>query len=185
MTSSQRILITVIVLLLGIGVLVAIVALPSIHGILQLADNITRERERIQPIVSRALRFNTISSDVKRIQKDLPSLRKLFISEGQEVAFFTTLGEVSRRLGLTQTLRLGDGQKNEPGNTSTFPLDLELQGDYRATLQYLAELERMPELISFDVINMRVAPPSGITAPSGHGALHATLHGMITIAPAQ
>ena len=72
MKLSWRIVVTILALLSGIGILSAIVIIPSWNGILSIAQSIQQERVRIEKTANRAREIRQITADVNRIKEKLP-----------------------------------------------------------------------------------------------------------------
>lgn len=156
MKSSTRILLTVIILIAGIGIVVSTVAVPSLIDISKLAEQIDRERQRIEPIVERALRFRSTKEDVQLVQKDLSHLLKLFLNEGDEILLFTALEQKSKAAGLIQTLRVGESRS--AGGVKMLPINLTLEGRYANVVQYIVDLEQMPLILNIKNISIQKNP---------------------------
>jgi len=154
MKLSWRIVVTILALLSGIGILSAIVIIPSWNGILSIAQSIQQERVRIEKTANRAREIRQITADVNRIKEKLPVIETLFVEAGKEINLFSDLEEKSRKLGIIQTLRLGEARK-ETGGVSILPLDLELQSEYLRVLRFIAELEYSPLLLPLTVLDLR------------------------------
>lgn len=151
--NSHRIFITVIALALGIGILVCVVAIPSLNGIIKLSSIIEDERNKIEKTLQRAMKLSQTTKDVEDIQSALPPMEKMLVAEGNEITLFTFLEERIKEHGLTETLRLG-----ELTNSRELPLSIDLKGPFANVLKFISAIEKSQLFMPFNALSMRLLP---------------------------
>lgn len=157
LTQSQRILITVAALFVGMGVLGSLVAFPALRQIVALAERIAQERAKTEAHYSRALQFRQTTESVEKIKAELPLFEKMLILRGQEVDFFALLEKKNKAHDLEQIIRL-DNPKPIAKNLEEIPLEFQLRGPFLNILQYLDELERSDRIVAITNIDLRFNP---------------------------
>lgn len=159
MKTSHLIIITIATLLAGIVIICAIVALPSLTGIIKLYQTIGEEQARIEKIIGRALKLHQTTENIETLKKALPNLEKMLIKDGHEIELFTLLSDKSRAYELTETLRLGITEIT-PAQTKILPLDIELKGTFINTLRFIADIEQSEIALPFYSIDFRIPAKS-------------------------
>ena len=155
MRPTTRILTTVATLLAGIGILILVVALPSLSNMIELTELIAREEQRLAQIASRGLQFKDTSAQVQNIKSTLPDLYKMLIENGKEIRFFTELEQKSRAFNLAHTIRVG--QSVALREIEELPIEIEVQGSFLNILRYIAELERGTILLPMRKFEIRTS----------------------------
>lgn len=178
MRIYYQILITVTTLIVGIGIIFAIVILPSLKSIVSLAESIEQERVRVEQIVSRALQSRQTVADVEKVAKDLLALESMLISANKEIQLFTILEQKSKTYGLIETLHLKEDELTQEQNVKKMSLGIELQGPFLNTLHFIDDIEHSTILLPFQLITQQYSP----TIKKDIHPLTSTLRGMIYVA---
>lgn len=152
--TSQQLLLMLLTLIVGIGVLAAIVIFPAIRDIRELTESIANERKRIQTTVQRALTIRELTEQLTAVESALPDLQSMLIPQGEEIELFNTLEQESRRLALTETLRL-DEAENTSAALKKIPIQIDLKGSFINTLKFLETVEKNKSLIPIHKISLR------------------------------
>lgn len=174
--TSHRIILTVAVLIAGIGIILAIVAIPSFSGIIKLSQSIEEERARIEKTVTSALRLQKTTEYISEINRELPKLEAMIIDYGKEIELFSFLEQKSRAHGLAETLRLGEAQKG-PADTQRLDLDIELRGSFTGVMRFISDIEQSPILFPIREISLRLLEQ----APEAQSEFIANLKGSIYV----
>ncbi|MBI4135344.1 type 4a pilus biogenesis protein PilO [Candidatus Uhrbacteria bacterium] len=177
--TSQKLMVTLLALVGGVVILTALIIWPAIHGIRELNEEITKERQRIQTTIQRALSLRELNAQLEAIKKGLPELQEMLIARGKEIDLFNTIEADSRALELTETLRLSETTATSE-SIKKIPIQIELNGSFKNTLKFLENLEKNNVLIPIDKINMRV-----LSAQTSVSGFTATLNGNIYVTPSK
>lgn len=157
LTQTSRLTIMLGVVLIGIVILTAVVALPSALSILDLTTRIAEERAKTEALVNRALKFRKTSQTIGEIKSNLQLLEAMTIKKGHEVDFFSLLETKNRTYNLDQVIRLGEPTQSSFG-MEKIPLEFQLRGTFTNILQYLSDLERSPIAITINRLELRINP---------------------------
>ncbi|MDO8505261.1 MAG: type 4a pilus biogenesis protein PilO [bacterium] len=159
MSTRTRIITTVAIIVIGMATIIGFVFIPSLYGIVNLSKNISREQNKIEQAISRASQHRTITSLTEQIERELPTYQRMIIESGKEIDFFSLLEEKNKQHNLTQLIRLSPSVELSP-SLEELPLEFQIQGDFSDIIAYISELEHMPELISFNSLNILRVPLS-------------------------
>lgn len=152
--TARLILITIITLLIGIIIICAIVAFPSLTGIIKLHKTIAEEQSRIENTIGRAIKLHATAQDIETVKKALPNLEKMLIKNGREIDLFTMLSEKSRTYALTETLQLGVAEIT-PTQIKILPLDIEVKGTFINIIRFITDIEQSEIVLPFYSIDFR------------------------------
>ncbi len=154
--TSQKLIITLLVLASGVVILTVLIIWPATRGIRELNEEIAKERRRIQTTVQRTLSLRELNTQLETIKRSLPDLQKMLIVRGKEIELFNTLEADSRALQLTETLRLSEASTVlEP--IKKIPIQIELAGSFKNTLKFLENLEKNLILVPIERISMHTS----------------------------
>lgn len=165
---------------LFIGVIALFLTLPTLREIRGLSDEIYKAHSELE--AQYANRRHLLSNSVK-VQEGRATMRELsaqFVPKGQELSFITAVEAIAERYGVTERIQLVQDLP-APGGVEELKTGFEvtITGPYRAALQTLVEIERLPALIAVDTVSVR---PGG-SPSSGAVPVFISIRGAIAIPP--
>lgn len=135
----------------------AFVSLPALRATARLSDEIAREHAELE--AQYVSRRNLLANGEKaaELRAGLAPLSAQFLPKGRELDFITAVEAVAERRGVQQRIQLS-APESPPAPELTVGFDISLDGETRAVLAALSDLERLPTLLVTEMLSLRPAP---------------------------
>ncbi len=137
---------------LALGILASLVVWPSIQEIHSLNSQIDQQRLQLEELYQKGRNIKKTLEEYRAIKPTLTSLDRVFVKRGQELAFITTLESVAHETGVTQELKQNTAPS--PEGNSTLSLQLQLSGTLEHILAYLSRLEALDYYVNIDLVRL-------------------------------
>jgi len=162
MNYRVKIITILITMLLVIAVIVLFIVLPTIREIKRIQQEIHTERVDLERKYARGQLLRETLENFERIKPNKKKLDSIFILEGQELAFITTLEHIAAKNNVSQKISL-QAIGSEFAGAEALPLTLSAQGSFQNVLQYLIDVERLNYYFNVNSLTMTGADGSGRT----------------------
>lgn len=156
-SPTNQIIATVCGLFLGLGVLITVVAAPSLKGIMELSSSIKEERLRIEKNIGHGLKLRQNTEDLAVVSTRLKELEKMLVLKGKEISFFSFIENKSREYSLTSNLQIApDADTTMQQSLKNIPIGLDLEGSFPNVLKFISSIEHAQTLIPLRTIDIRL-----------------------------
>jgi Tfp pilus assembly protein PilO len=141
MAIKKKIMISIVVVLIFTALIIYFIILPTIYDIKHISDTIYAERVDLEKKYLRGQLLKTTIREFKAAKPAQDRLSSVFITEGNELEFITTLEKIAGSLSLQQNLTL---QQTVTKNYLYYsqPMVIKINGDFIQILRYLKDLEK-------------------------------------------
>lgn len=142
MTVKKKILISIIVVTIVIGLIIYFIIFPTINDIKKINDTIYAERVDLEKKYLRGQLLKKTVQDFEKIKPEKYKLTSVFIIEGEELQFITALENIVATHNLTQDIQLQQAP-DKKDDFYSLSLKIKTQGEFIDTLKYLKDLEQL------------------------------------------
>jgi Tfp pilus assembly protein PilO len=154
MTKQKR---KIYYLIAGVTVLAVIVLvfiiIPTVNRIKTLNTEIYNQRLDIETryLLSHGPERNI---NIAKIKDDEEKLSSLFIKNGSELEFITSIENAAQANNLTQQIRLQPANAKITETIESVPMSVSLRGNFADILKYIQSLEKLNYYINISSINL-------------------------------
>jgi len=141
MTIRQKMILVTIGILTVIGLIIALIILPTARDILKISDAIHLERVDLEKKYQRGQLLRETIDNFDKIKNREADLKNVFLTKGQELGFITKLEQIAAQHNLEQEIRL-QIPDNMTKEFTEIPLVLNIRGSYSNIVRYLKSLEQ-------------------------------------------
>lgn len=138
------------------GAIVLGVIWPAVKSIKQTTDETYQLRAYLEKRYQQSLQAHVSRRKFKEIKEQTAEFPEYIFKVGQELALVTELENLAARLGVSQQITNSNLDKIS-GNSAS--VSVRVSGDYRALLNYIAEIDAMKYFISID--QLQIVPNYG------------------------
>lgn len=165
MGVKRKIIISILTVLIGNGLIVYFIILPTIRDIVEIKNNVLIERIDLEKKWQRGQLLNRAQGDFEKTKAEKGRLVSIFIAQGSELEFITSLEQIAEKNNITQDLTLDQGEdaSNKKFNTVS-RLSVKAQGDFNDLLRYIDEIDKLSYYFNINSLDIR-AGNSISTAP--------------------
>lgn len=143
---KRRAIIT-IALALAIGALSLFYLLPTFRAVRALHQTIAEERAILEFRYANRQALRRILVDVERLYRELPTLHKLAVPEGTELAFIREIEARAARSSLTPEIRVDQpADKGPAGYARRMRFTVTATGAFPNIGTFVEDLERLPNV---------------------------------------
>lgn len=153
MNLKIKILISIGVVGLTIGLIIYFVIFPTVKDIQSIKQAVYLERIDLEKKYLRGQLLNKTIEDFEKIKPERSKLMSIFITAGEELEFIQNLEEVASRHSIDQVLRLQSDQSRHDFYFS-FPIAATAEGQFTNILQYLRGIEHLQHYFNISEISI-------------------------------
>ncbi len=140
---------TVAVLILGI------VAISFTARQIVLASKTLQEKRSLLYVwEKRDETLTSLKEDFKKIEEDLPQVKKALPKEEEIIDFIAALENVALSAGIEQTIHFEPKTKDKAGAYPIIVCKVDLGGNLDSTIRYLSEVEGLVYFVKFNNLDM-------------------------------
>jgi len=147
MSLKRKILISIILVLLFTGLIAYFIIWPTVRDIRKISQSIYLERLDLEKKYQRGQLLRKTLADFEKIKPEREKLTSIFITEGKELDFITTLEKVALINNVNQEIKLKAEEKIKNGEGAksylTTPLAVNISGNFIDVLKYLNSLQML------------------------------------------
>ena len=154
MSFRLKIIISIISVTIIILAIIMLVIIPTINDIRTISAAIFQERVDLEEKYLRGQLLKKTVSDFEKIKPQKDVLDSIFIHESDELAFISTLEDLSTENGVQQTLNLETRNIRENKGIKYFPLKITVEGSFVQVMNYLSGLENLKYYFNISSINL-------------------------------
>ena len=135
---------------------------PTLMKIKEERANIVTQKIELEKRLSNEKNMASLSSKIRKIKPQIDRLSSVYINQGRQLEFITTLEGIASENKVAQSLNLNfDSLSNDP-NYNIIPLEISVSGTYANVLNYLISLETMNYYIN--ITNWQFSPGGAIVS---------------------
>lgn len=123
------------------GVIIFFIILPTAKEIKKMKNLIYNERVDLEKKYMRGQLLNKVIKNFESVKAEKDRLNSVFVNEGQELEFVTTIEKNASENNLTQEIQMKSSKDN--GSYVSSALGINTSGTFLNTLKYINELGRM------------------------------------------
>jgi len=156
MKLKQQIWLTIIVVIIVMVAVIVFVLTPSIARIQEISKKIYLERADLEARYQRGLSLKKSTSEFNKNQDNFYLLSSAFIQGGEELDFLTLLEKTAKDNNIELEKKITD-PKEAPlysPNFGALTLELNVEGDFINTIQFLKKLEESDIYINFETMTI-------------------------------
>lgn len=144
MTIKRKIIISLIIFLIAISSIIYFIILPTINEIKRISNDIYFERVDLEKKYQRGQLLRVTIKNFEAIKPEKSKLESVFISEGKELEFITSLEKIANDNNLNQEIKLQEKIiKKQENNYYPLSLAISINGEFINTMKYLQSLEKL------------------------------------------
>ena len=152
--------------------------LPTLRAARDLKAKIMLAQTELEAQYANRKHLLSSRAKIAETKETMKTLSAQFVPVGQELQFITAIEALASKNGVTERLQLSKNETDRKAPEFEEHFDLIIEGPYRATLQMLTDIEKLPPLMIVD--SSAVRPGSGA---DGQANLSIDLHGSIVAPP--
>ncbi|MFA5021459.1 MAG: type 4a pilus biogenesis protein PilO [Patescibacteria group bacterium] len=143
MNFKIKIIISILLFVIIIGLVAGLVIIPTIHDIKKISNAIYAERVDLEKKYLRGQLLKKTVNDFEEIKPQKDKLNTVFIPQGNELKFISTLEDVASTNGVKQNLELNTQSTTKTGDLQVLPIKMTIQGNFYQIMKYLTGLEKL------------------------------------------
>ena len=154
MSSKIKITIFIIGAILAIGLIIFSIIIPTVSDIKKISNAIYAERVDLEKKYLRGQLLKKTSRDFETATLQKDKLDTIFITEGEELKFISTLEKVASNNNVDQTIDLQAKDTKQKNGLKTFSLKITVTGGFTQVMKYLASLEKLNYYVNISFLNL-------------------------------
>lgn len=156
-----------VVSLLVIIAVVVFIGLPAVRELQKQKQTLTQMRETLERKHEEGQSLPEILQLYERYRPYRTELAGAVMPTGRRVEFITLIEQTAETSGVELTLSADAYRPLKDTSLSVLPLQLTVTGSFQQTVQFLAQLERLPQYLTVDHLAMHAsqAPVEGAFNP--------------------
>lgn len=157
MSSEKKLILMIITTLLLILGMVFFIIRPNVLEIKNLNQKIIKQRKSLEELYLKGQTITKVKKELKEIEEKDQLLKNIFLKEGEELKFITSLEKIAKENEIIQEIRLGEKQ-NFKDEYKLIPVQLSLRGDFFDLIRYFKEIENFDFYFNIDSLNILSLP---------------------------
>lgn len=149
----QKIIIATIFTIVFNGMILGLIAWPSINTIKTLAEQVYEQRVELEKLYQRGQLLKQTLREYEEIKPSLATLNRIYINRGHELEFITTLEETAINNGVTHQIKLTAADPQKQTNNQ-LQYQLQINGNLTDFIRYLASLEALDFYININTLRL-------------------------------
>jgi len=154
MNFKVKITISTIGVILIISLITVFIIIPTISDIKKISNPIYLERVDLEKKYLRGQLLKKTVSNFEEIKSQKNKLDTIFIKEGEELKFISTLEGIASLNSVDQTIELRVKDVEEKRGTKTFPLKITAKGSFAQVMNYLTDLEGLDYYLNISSVDL-------------------------------
>jgi len=163
MGIKKKILISVTIVLSIIGLIVYFIIWPTIKDIKTINYAVYLERLDLEKKYQKGQLLRTTIENFEKIKPEQDKLKNVFVIEGQELEFITSLEQIAEKNQVDQELKLATSDDVNRPSSYSLPLTLKINGSFIGILKYLRDLENLDYYFSINSITLDTESTNRVT----------------------
>jgi len=155
LSARTKIFITIVVVAIIIGAIIYTIIIPVMSDIKKISATITDQKVDLERKYRRGQLLRKTVENFERVKPRKERLTSIFMRQGEELDFITTLEQIAEKNRLDQKIRL---QIDNPADR-VIPLGLVVQGSYNQIMNYLADLEKLDFYYNVSALSLTASGP--------------------------
>ncbi|MBI2436306.1 MAG: hypothetical protein HYV41_00990 [Candidatus Magasanikbacteria bacterium] len=152
-TLTQKILILISIIFVGILMIVLLVIIPSIRYIHAIKNTIELNESRMEEQYQKIRLLKKSISELSTIKHKVAIFDTVLIASGDELSAIRLIEKLAETYDVSQQFKLSGTE-----NTDTLSFDLSVTGSYSHILNYLRGLETFPYYVSIEKMILTTPP---------------------------
>jgi len=148
----QKIMITLAFTLVFAGLILALIAWPSIAAIKNVSEQIYQQRIELEQLYQNGQVLKQTLREYEEIKSAIPTLNRVYLTSGNELDFITTLEEAAAVSGVSYDIKLTANDPKKPTNQLQYQLQTE--SDLKEFIRYLAQLESLDFYVNVNTLRL-------------------------------
>lgn len=178
MNIKRKIIALLIIIVVFMGGIGYFIVLPTINDIKTIKEAVQFEKIDLEKKYQRGQLLNKVLEEFEKIQLEEDKLKSVFIRQGEELQFVTSLEEIAENFNIKQKLKLEDVSEKRPDLLySTLKLSVDTQGRFIDTLKYIEKINQLSYY--YNVQEISITDISNL--PSVEGLVETKMQGDIYI----
>lgn len=155
MTTKRKIIIYLIIFLIATCSIIYFIILPTVNEIKRISNDIYLERVDLEKKYQRGQLLRVTIKNFETIKPKKSKLESVFINEGEELKFITSLEKIANDNNLNQEIKVQE-KKIERQENNYYPLSLaiSIRGEFINIMKYLQSLEKLNYYFNISAINI-------------------------------
>ncbi|OGE81343.1 MAG: hypothetical protein A2826_02190 [Candidatus Doudnabacteria bacterium RIFCSPHIGHO2_01_FULL_43_23] len=171
LSSKQKLLLTVVGVILIFGLILFIVVKPLLADLGTLHNEVQGQKDELNLLILEEASYKTASADLARIEDRVEEIRDLFPVKEQLAVFVERLEFIARDLENDFSITITDAEEQNTSsgsgdsevytivprlaNVEVIPFDFQLSGSFLGIVQFLQTLENQPFFSEIDSFVLR------------------------------
>jgi len=154
MSARIKIIISVAVIILFIGLISLFIIIPTVKDIKKINDTIYTERVDLEKKYLKGQLLRKTVKDFEAIKPEKDKLNVIFVKEGEELKFISTLEDMASQAGVRQTIELQTKNLTSNRGIRTMPIKITAEGNFYQIFGYLTSLEKLSYYLNLSSIGL-------------------------------
>lgn len=163
MNIKKKIIISITLILAGTAGIVYFIILPTIADINEIRKAVLIERTDLEKKYQRGQLLNKALEDFDTRKDEKEKLLSVFITEGQELEFITSLEQIAENNNIVQGLSLANGKQDNNQFYKTSILSVTAQGSFSDILEYLEDIKQLDYYYNIDELEIKSGANENVT----------------------
>lgn len=179
LTIEKKTLAVIAAFLLGTGLIVMFIIIPTIRHLRELDRETYNLRLYLERRYEHSIRVHSSLADLERIKTDTASYPEHLFRKGDELKLITLLENIAAKNGMAQ--KINSSNIDSLANNNRVKIALTVAGPYLSALRYLRDLEQTPYFITSAELQLSQSAERG--QPSQLAAVTLNLNLSLYVSP--
>jgi Tfp pilus assembly protein PilO len=153
MNSEKKLIFLTIILTILIIFNFFLTIRPLYQEVKNLSDKIKSQIKLSEELYLKGYTLAETKKKLKEIEDKIPILENVFLLEGKELEFITTLEKIARQNKISQEINL-EAKKIFRTNYKFLPVTLSLKGEFQNLIKYFLEMEKLDFYFNIDSFSL-------------------------------
>lgn len=143
MKARNKILSFLILTTASLTAVILFIIIPTITDIKKISNSIYLERIDLETKYLKGQLLRKTIKDFENYKNEKEKFKKIFIAQGDELEFITTLEKIATDRQILQSFKIKDSKQETAGYHYPLNLQIILEGNFFDIMNYLADLEKL------------------------------------------
>ncbi|MBI5765672.1 type 4a pilus biogenesis protein PilO [Candidatus Falkowbacteria bacterium] len=150
--NKKRFFISAGLIIIPFVLIVLFIIYPTIWEIIAINTEIIQEKKELEEKLARGLNMNKINDALQEIEGTIKKLDSIFIKQNQELEFITQLENIAAVHGVALNINSDFNGQKIAERIKQISLQVNVSGDYMNILNFLQEVESLPNYYNLNLI---------------------------------
>jgi len=154
MLNEKKYIVIITILSAMVLLMVFVIISPSVAKIKNNKNIINQQYSKLRQLIEKGQVTSRIKNDFELVKNGLDSIGKIFLTNGDELEFITSLESVARENNVEQDISFNLSDFSDINGYKTIPLKISASGNPENIISYINQIEALDYYINFNDIEI-------------------------------